>query len=240
MFHPLPTPIYTPSWGDTPARVLRQSNVEHAPNKTMMAEKMDKFQFSLAFPFLKFQYLKLQKKFLDPKKYFLGPHVIISMWQIFCKGVCWCHVKMDHAIHSILTRKKNQTSDLEKMIGQKVSNSVPFVLSYSWVARIVLHQVQLLVQYQSQAEVEGHEGHCCSLISWVALLLLYLYHQGLCHGNSPNPQPLHQRKRSRITQDKDFIKPVYCLLTSADETPTANYLGFTFQTQLPVTPLAAD
>ena len=116
--------------------------------------------------------------------------------------------KMDHAIHSILTRKKNQTSDLEKMIGQKVSNSVPFVLSYSWVARIVLHQVQLLVQYQSQAEVEGHEGHCCSLISWVALLLLYLYHQGLCHGNSPNPQPLHKRKRSRITQDMDFIKPI--------------------------------
>ena len=91
--HPLPTPIYTPSWGDTPARVLRQSNVEHAPNKTMMSEKMDKFQFSLAFPFLKFQYLKLQKKFLDPKKYFLGPHVILSMGQISCKGVCWCHVK---------------------------------------------------------------------------------------------------------------------------------------------------
>ena len=134
--------------------------------------------------------------------------------------------KMDHAIHSILTRKKNQTSDLEKMIGQKVSNSVPFVLSYSWVARIVLHQVQLLVQYQSQAEVEGHEGHCCSLISWVALLLLYLYHQGLCHGNSPNLQPLHQRKRSRITQDKDFIKPVYCLLTSADETPYCQLFGF--------------
>ena len=152
---------------------------------------MDKFQFSLAFPFLKFQYLKLQKKFLEPKKYFLGQHVILSMWQLFCKGVCWCHVKNGSYYSINFNPQKNQTLDPKKMIVQKVSNSVPFVLSYSWVARIVLHQVQLLVQYQSQAEVEGHEGHCCSLISWVALLLLYLYHQGLCHGNFPNPQPLH-------------------------------------------------
>lgn len=152
---------------------------------------MDKFQFSLAFPFLKFQYLKLQKKFLEPKKYFLRPHVILSMWQLFCKGVCWCHVKNGSYYSINFNPQKNQTLDPKKMIVQKVSNSVPFVLSYSWVARIVLHQVQLLVQYQSQAEVEGHEGHCCSLISWVALLLLYLYHQGLCHGNFPNPQPLH-------------------------------------------------